>query len=163
MATELKICAFDSIHPGGMSQRADGGYIRRDDPASLAGALVALILSGDRAAEDAQAQAEQAKLEQIALARAAREDAIAECRDAAHDAIHESIADINECRRVQEDVDCALVACRIRADEPVPESVAMRALRLILPLAKGYAAAHPVGSNAEHVAQAERALTGEGA
>lgn len=33
------------------------------------------------------------------------------------------------------------------------------ALALILPLAKGYAAAHPVGSNAAHVAHAESMIT----
>lgn len=36
----------------------------------------------------------------------------------------------------------------------------MDMLRLIVPLAKGYAAAHPVGSNAEYVASAEVALAG---
>ena len=34
-----------------------------------------------------------------------------------------------------------------------------RTLTLILPLAKGYAAMHPVGSNAEYVQEAENVLT----
>jgi chromosome segregation ATPase len=35
------------------------------------------------------------------------------------------------------------------------------ALRLILPMAKGYASEHPVGSNQEYVEEAERALSGK--
>ena len=37
------------------------------------------------------------------------------------------------------------------------------ALRLVLPLAKGYAAEHPVGSNATYVAEAENVLEGRDA
>lgn len=35
-----------------------------------------------------------------------------------------------------------------------------RTLKLILPMAKGYAAEHPVGSNDEYVKEAERVLDG---
>ncbi len=44
--------AYDSAYPGSMHQREDGSFIRREDAESLAGALLALIKSGDRAAED---------------------------------------------------------------------------------------------------------------
>ena len=37
------------------------------------------------------------------------------------------------------------------------------ALRLVLPLAKGYAAEHPLGSNAAYVAEAENVLEGRDA
>jgi len=46
--------AYDSAYPGSMSQREDGSFIRREDADSLAGALLALVKSGDRAAEDLQ-------------------------------------------------------------------------------------------------------------
>lgn len=39
-----------------------------------------------------------------------------------------------------------------------PTERCIEALRLILPLAKGYAAAHPVGSNSIYVSEAEQAL-----
>ena len=44
--------AYDSAYPGSVSQREDGSFIRREDAESLAGALLALVKSGDRAAED---------------------------------------------------------------------------------------------------------------
>lgn len=43
--------AYDSAYPSSMSEREDGGFIRRDDAESLVGSLLALIKSGDRAAE----------------------------------------------------------------------------------------------------------------
>lgn len=48
-----KIEAYESAYPGSMFEREDGGFIRRDDAESLAGSLLALIKSGDRATEDA--------------------------------------------------------------------------------------------------------------
>lgn len=50
--------SYDSAYPGSMSEREDGGYIQRDDAGSLAGALLALVESGDRAAEDLQGAVE---------------------------------------------------------------------------------------------------------
>lgn len=47
--------AYDSAYPGSMSKREDGSFIRREDADSLAGALLAMVKSGDRAAEDLQA------------------------------------------------------------------------------------------------------------
>jgi len=44
--------AYDSAYPGSMSQREDGSFIRREDAESLASALLALVKSGDREAED---------------------------------------------------------------------------------------------------------------
>lgn len=44
--------AYESAYPGSMYEREDGGFIRRDDAESLALSLLALIKSGDRAAED---------------------------------------------------------------------------------------------------------------
>lgn len=46
--------AYDSAYPGSMHQREDGSFIRREDADSLAGALLALVKSGDRATEDLQ-------------------------------------------------------------------------------------------------------------
>ena len=53
--------AYDSAYPGSMCQREDGSFIRREDAESLAGALLALIKSGDRAAEDLQDALTEAK------------------------------------------------------------------------------------------------------
>lgn len=47
-----KIEAYESAYPGSMFEREDGGFVRRDDAESLAGSLLALIKSGDHAAED---------------------------------------------------------------------------------------------------------------
>ena len=48
-------------------------------------------------------------------------------------------------------------------DIPAPPTDALvEALSLILPMAKGYAAAHPVGSNAEYIRIAEEALPKDG-
>lgn len=49
-----KIKAYDSAYAGSMVERIDGGYVERDDAESLAASLLALIKSGDRAAEDLQ-------------------------------------------------------------------------------------------------------------
>lgn len=57
----LSLHAFDSAYAGSMSAREDGGYIRRDDAHSLATALLNLIRSGDRAAEDAAAALKEAR------------------------------------------------------------------------------------------------------
>lgn len=46
--------AFSSAYPGSMFERKDGGYVERDDAQSLAAALLALVASGDRAAEAAK-------------------------------------------------------------------------------------------------------------
>ena len=46
--------AYESAYPGSMFERTDGGYVQRDDADSLAGSLLALIKSADRAAEDLQ-------------------------------------------------------------------------------------------------------------
>lgn len=51
--------AYESSYPGSMSEREDGGFIRRDDAESLAGSLLALIKSGDRAAEDLQGERDE--------------------------------------------------------------------------------------------------------
>jgi hypothetical protein len=50
------------------------------------------------------------------------------------------------------------------AFEPISPEFAetLKVLRLILPLAKGYAAAHPVGSNDRYVAEAEQVLAAYG-
>jgi hypothetical protein len=48
-------------------------------------------------------------------------------------------------------------------ERPLTATDALDALRLILPLAKAYAATHPVGSNAEYVAAAEAAIARAGA
>lgn len=50
-----KITAFESAYPGSMSERKDGNYIQRDDPASLAAALLETIEQQRRKIEDMQA------------------------------------------------------------------------------------------------------------
>ncbi len=45
-----------------------------------------------------------------------------------------------------------------RGEEPGEDSDLLKAIRLILPLAKGYTAAHPVGSNSQYVKAAEDAV-----
>jgi hypothetical protein len=51
MSDAFKVRAFDSAYPGSMSEKDHGGYVERDDAKSLAGALLALIKSGDDANE----------------------------------------------------------------------------------------------------------------
>lgn len=55
--------AYESAYPGSMFERTDGGYVQRDDADSLAGSLLALIKSGDRAAEDAADEAKALRAE----------------------------------------------------------------------------------------------------
>ena len=68
----LRIRGFDSAYPGSMSEREDGGYVQRDDPRSLAGALLELVRSGDRAARNLLDDLDQAAAE-LAKANAQRD------------------------------------------------------------------------------------------
>jgi hypothetical protein len=49
------VVAFDSAYPGSMFDRPDGSYVRRDDPASLAAALLETIERQKRRIEDLEA------------------------------------------------------------------------------------------------------------
>lgn len=73
---------------------------------------------------------------------------------------HASVADNEERADALADEAKTLIATLSRQHAAVvaERDAARAALRLILPLAKGYAAAHPVGSNADYVAAAEAAL-----
>jgi len=56
-------------------------------------------------------------------------------------------------------VDPRIFLCVTYLDEAMVENRRLReALQLILPMAKGYAAAHPVGGNKEYIRDAEVAL-----
>lgn len=56
---------------------------------------------------------------EIQAARQSRDDAISECMDAAHDAIHDVISEMYECQAVKGAVASALEALRITSDEPL--------------------------------------------
>lgn len=53
------LVAYDTPYAGSMRAREDGAYVRRDDPASLALALVALTADKDRTISDLEAQRDQ--------------------------------------------------------------------------------------------------------
>lgn len=77
--------AYDSAYPGSMHQREDGSFIRREDADSLAFALLALIKSGDRAAEDLQDALTEAKKDADLYAKKDQENyalraLVVECR-----------------------------------------------------------------------------------
>lgn len=51
----ISVVAFDTAYPGSMSQRTEGDYIRRDDTASLAAALLERLEKQARTIEDLEA------------------------------------------------------------------------------------------------------------
>lgn len=63
--------AFDSAYAGSMFERPDGCYIRRDDPSSLAAALLEALAERDRKIEDLESalQARDAHDEMMAALR----------------------------------------------------------------------------------------------
>lgn len=81
-AKPITLRAYESAYPGSMFERADGGYIERDDAESLASGLLALIKSGDRAAEDAGDALAQANLDLVKVK--AQRDAILPALEAAY-------------------------------------------------------------------------------
>lgn len=52
---QVHLHAFDTAYPGSMSERPDANYVRRDDPESLAAALIECIRARDREIEDLKA------------------------------------------------------------------------------------------------------------
>lgn len=53
--------AYESAYPGSMTEREDGLYIRRDDPHSLAVALLGIIGHQERQLEDLKAALKEAR------------------------------------------------------------------------------------------------------
>lgn len=74
-AKPITLHAYESAYPGSMFERPDGGYIQRDDAESLAAGLLALIKSGDQAAEDAVTALAQVRADNKILL-----DALKDCR-----------------------------------------------------------------------------------
>ncbi len=59
MAEQFK--AYESAYPGSMSERDDGLYVRRDDPHSLAVALLGIVGHQGRQIEDLEAALKEAR------------------------------------------------------------------------------------------------------
>lgn len=62
-----RVVTYDSAYAGSMCVRPGGGYVRINDGNSLAGALLALVEAGERAASDMAGALKQAQAQRDCL------------------------------------------------------------------------------------------------